>query len=160
MVLCVVLLCVFTFWVPCCYVLYDFSIKTLFGSSLPPVVCRRAHVLFTLFLFVCVKWCPTHIMLVLFLFFFVYVLCTLCCQLLWIVYFWLSLRYSLTFIYTFATLLRESGQRHAHLQAVVSVKSPTKYKTLVQCIGLLQSKPWIAGLIIIPWYRWIIALGV
>ena len=26
----------------------------LFGSSLPPVVCRRAHVLFTLFVFVCV----------------------------------------------------------------------------------------------------------
>ena len=25
----------------------------LFGSSLPPVVCRRAHVLFTLFVFVC-----------------------------------------------------------------------------------------------------------
>ena len=24
----------------------------LFGSSLPPVVCRRAHVLFTLFVFV------------------------------------------------------------------------------------------------------------
>jgi hypothetical protein len=27
-------------------------IKTRFGSSLPPVVCRRAHVLFTLFVFV------------------------------------------------------------------------------------------------------------
>jgi hypothetical protein len=53
MVFCVVLLCALTFWVPCCYVLYDFSIKTLLGSSLPPVVCRRAHVLFTLFLFVC-----------------------------------------------------------------------------------------------------------
>ena len=26
----------------------------LFGSSLPPVVCRRTHVLFTLFVFVCV----------------------------------------------------------------------------------------------------------
>ena len=29
--------------------------------SLPPVVCRRAHVLFTLFVFVCAQWCPTHI---------------------------------------------------------------------------------------------------
>jgi hypothetical protein len=50
----VVLLCVFTFWVPCCVVRYYFRIKTMFGSSLPPVHCRRAHVLFTLFVFVCV----------------------------------------------------------------------------------------------------------
>ena len=33
----------------------------MFGSSLPPVVCRRAHVLFMLFVCVCVRWCPTHI---------------------------------------------------------------------------------------------------
>ena len=52
LVFCVVLLWVFTFWVPCCDVHYDFRIKTMFGSSLPPVVCRRAHVLFTLFVFV------------------------------------------------------------------------------------------------------------
>ena len=32
----------------------DFRIKTVFGLSLPPVVCRRAHVLFTLFVFVCI----------------------------------------------------------------------------------------------------------
>ena len=49
--LCVVLLCVFTFGVPCCDVFYNFCIK-MFGSSLPPVVCRMAHVLFTLFVFV------------------------------------------------------------------------------------------------------------
>jgi hypothetical protein len=69
----VVPLCVFTFWVPCCDVLYDFHIKRcsvrlyhqLFvgefmcycvlcvclrilmssSSTLPPVVCRRVHVL-------------------------------------------------------------------------------------------------------------------
>ena len=34
---------------------------SLLGSSLPPVVCRRARVLFTLFVFVCIKWCLTHI---------------------------------------------------------------------------------------------------
>jgi len=33
-----------TFWAPCCDVRYDFCIKTIFDSSLPPVVCRRAHV--------------------------------------------------------------------------------------------------------------------
>jgi hypothetical protein len=36
---------------------------TMFGSSLPPVVCRRAYVLFTLFVFACVKKCPTYIVL-------------------------------------------------------------------------------------------------
>jgi len=42
----VVLLCVFTFWVPCSDGRYDFRINR-------PVVCRRAHVLFTSFVFVC-----------------------------------------------------------------------------------------------------------
>jgi hypothetical protein len=41
----VVLLCVFTFLVGCCDVRYNFRIKKMFGSSLPPVVCRSAHVL-------------------------------------------------------------------------------------------------------------------
>jgi len=49
---CVVLLWVFTFLVLCCDVRYDFRIKTMFDSSLPPIVCRRAHVLFTLFVLV------------------------------------------------------------------------------------------------------------
>jgi hypothetical protein len=31
-----------------------FRIKAMFGSSLPPVVCRRSHILFTSFVFVCV----------------------------------------------------------------------------------------------------------
>ena len=48
-VFCVVLLFVFMFWVPCWDVRYDFRIKTMFGSSLPPVICGRAHVLFVLF---------------------------------------------------------------------------------------------------------------
>ena len=83
---CVVLLCVFTFWVPCC----DVRIKTIFGSSLPLVVCRRADVLsvlFMLFVFACVEWCPTRVVLC-FCFGFFFVLCTLCCQFLWIVHFW------------------------------------------------------------------------
>jgi hypothetical protein len=60
-----VLLCIFTFWVPCCDVSYDFSIKIMFGSSLPLVICKRAHVLFAVFVFVfvCVWWCPAHIVM-------------------------------------------------------------------------------------------------
>ena len=34
-----------------------FGIKTMFCSSLPPVVCRRAHVLFMLFVFVFTSSC-------------------------------------------------------------------------------------------------------
>jgi hypothetical protein len=39
---------------PCSDVRYDFRMKTMFGSSLSLVVCRRDHVLFTLFVFTCV----------------------------------------------------------------------------------------------------------
>ena len=76
--------------------------RSIFSSYSPPVVCRRAHVVFTLFVFVCVYWSPTHIDCVVFLLCFSSpcVLCTLCCQFLWIVHFWLPLRYSLTFIET------------------------------------------------------------
>jgi hypothetical protein len=42
------------------YVRYDISMHTMFGSSLPPVVCRRSHVLFTLFVSACAWWCPAH----------------------------------------------------------------------------------------------------
>jgi hypothetical protein len=49
LVVCVILLFVFTFYDLCCDVCYDFRIEKMFSSSLPPVVCRRAHVLFTLF---------------------------------------------------------------------------------------------------------------
>jgi len=37
---CVVLLCAFTFWVSCCDVRYDFRMESMYGSSLPPVVCE------------------------------------------------------------------------------------------------------------------------
>ena len=38
----------------CCDGRYDFHIKMIFVSSLPPVVCWRVHVLLTLFVFACV----------------------------------------------------------------------------------------------------------
>jgi len=52
LVFCVVLLSLFAFIVLSCDVRYDFCIERMFGSSLPPVVFRRAHVLFTLFVFI------------------------------------------------------------------------------------------------------------
>ena len=48
-----VILYVFTILVPCCDGRYDFRVETMFGSPLPPVICRRAHVVFTSFMFVC-----------------------------------------------------------------------------------------------------------
>ena len=37
------------------HIRYDFPIQTLFGSSFPPGVRKRDHVLSTLFVFVCVE---------------------------------------------------------------------------------------------------------
>ena len=62
----VVLLCVFMFWVLCCDVRYDFCIKTMFGSSLPPVVCNSTHVLNTV-ICVCLRVVVSNIYSVVFL---------------------------------------------------------------------------------------------
>ena len=48
--------------------IYVVLLIPMFHSSLAPVVCRRAHVLFTLFVFVCVKWCPTRVLCCCFVF--------------------------------------------------------------------------------------------
>ena len=69
-----------------CHAQSNVRIKTMFDSF----VCRRAHVLFV---FACVYWCPNIYCVVFF-----FVLGDRCCQFGWIVYFWLALRYSLTFI--------------------------------------------------------------
>ena len=72
------------------------NLLTMFGSSLPPVVCRKAHVIFTLFVFVCVKWYPSR-------FVFLFCLSSFCNPILPVSLdcsFWLPLRYSLMFIYT------------------------------------------------------------
>ena len=55
---------VFYVLVPYCYVRYDFRIiYMMFGLSLIPAVCRRVHVLFMLFVLVCVQWCPSFVLL-------------------------------------------------------------------------------------------------
>ena len=58
-------------------VVMSVTISTMFRSSLHPAVCRRAHVLFTLFVFLCifnVMVSSTHC--VVFFALFVFVLCT------------------------------------------------------------------------------------
>ena len=79
------IICLYLFWVSCCDVRYDFQFSYL------------THVLFTSFLFAYVTWCLTHIVLC---FYFVFLrLLYPMCQFLWIVLFWLPLRYSLMLIY-------------------------------------------------------------
>ena len=63
----------FMFWVLCCGDRYDFRIKTMFGSSLPPVVCRRARVLF-IYLYLLPYSDVQHILCCVFVLFF-FVLC-------------------------------------------------------------------------------------
>lgn len=85
---------ILTFFIPCCVFRFDFRPrkKTMFGSSLPPAVSWSVHDLFSLFVYDCEQWCPTHVELCFF------VLCALFCRFLWIVHLVLPQRYSLTFI--------------------------------------------------------------
>ena len=94
-IFCVVLLCVFTLWAPCCDVRYDFYIKTMFGSStsncwyegscLIYVICVYLH---THIVFLCVVY-PMLLVL-------------------WIVHSWLPLRYSLMFNFVLNTYVLRS----------------------------------------------------
>jgi hypothetical protein len=71
----------------------------LFGVVLLRVSEFRVVFSIMLFMLVCAKWCPTHIVLC-----FCFIFLRLCCQFLWNVYFWLTLRYSLTCIDSFSGL--------------------------------------------------------
>jgi len=66
----VVLLSVFTFKFLCSDVCYDFRIENevLFVESLPPVVCKRAHVFYKLCVFVCIVMSNPYCVVFLFCF--------------------------------------------------------------------------------------------
>ena len=98
-----VLLCVFTFWVPCCDVRCVFRIKSMVGSSLPPVVCRRVHVLFTFFC-VFAYSCVQHILHCIFVLLFL-VLCTLSCRFLW----------TIPLLYKINTYMKKNVQMHSEV---------------------------------------------
>ena len=97
-----------TFRVPCCDVCYDFRIKTRCSVRLYLQFVGVGMFLFTLFVFACAWWylkLPVSLYCAFLIapsvFSNIYlscVLCTLCCQFLCIVLFWLPLRYSLIFI--------------------------------------------------------------
>jgi hypothetical protein len=85
-----VLLCVFTFGVPCCDVRYDFRIQWCSVRLFPS---RRAHCLIYV-IFVCLRIMVSNTFCVLFLI----CLSSSCCKFLWIDHVWRSLRYYITFI--------------------------------------------------------------
>ena len=60
---------------------------------------------------------------------FFFVLCNLCCQFVWIVLFWLPLRYSLTFIYT-------ENKRSSHTNPTKNRRS-TQVLLLSQCLSTM-----------------------
>ena len=98
-IFCVVLICVFTYWVPCYNVVMSVAISVCKRCSvrLYLQLFVQGHVLLRLFMFVCVQWWPTHMLCCGFALVFL-VLCTLCGQFLWIVHYWLPLRYYLTLV--------------------------------------------------------------
>ena len=121
------------------FAFYDFRIKTMFGSSLPPVVCMRSGFMSYL------RWLsllayshvPTHIVLCFCLFFFV--LCTLCCQFLWIVHFWFSLQYSLTFIRLIGIVNDKTIKVHCHHSGFWLLYWNNKYEVLRALITLMET---------------------
>ena len=49
------------FFVPCCDVSYDCRLLSpFFGSSLTPFILQKVDILFMLFVFIYVYWCPTR----------------------------------------------------------------------------------------------------
>jgi hypothetical protein len=122
LVFCVVLFCVFTIWIPCCDVRYDFRVKTMFGLVLPPVVCRRAYCLIYV-ICACLRIMLSNTCCVVFLCWFSSSCVPYVASLFWFSsscvshvasLFWLPLRYSLTFIYISLTLQPMNIHRHKH----------------------------------------------
>ena len=87
--------------VPCCGVRSDFSIKTMFGSSFPPVVCRCLFYVIC----VCLRIVVSNTYRVVFFVLFVFVLCAQCCQFLQIAQFVLPFRCCLAFFKTGESLV-------------------------------------------------------
>jgi hypothetical protein len=77
---------------------YDFHVKTMFGSSLPPID-LRGFISYLRYLCLCACSDVQHILCCVFVLF-VFVLCALCCKFLCIVHFWFPNRYSLKLMYT------------------------------------------------------------
>ena len=100
LVCCAVLLCVFMLWVSCVDVRYNFCIKTMFGSYFRIYLQLLVGGFMSYLRYLCLFPYSDvqHILCCVFVLSF-FVLCTMWCQFLWIVNFWLPLRYYLTFIY-------------------------------------------------------------
>ena len=133
--LCCTIMCL-TFCIPCYDVCYGFHMDTMFGSSLPSVVCRRDHVMFTLFVLACMWWCPARVML------------CICFVFLCLVYpvlpvyldcpFLIFLRCSLTFIFFYFGYLY--SQPSSPWQHCLSVDWNKQYMSIVYRESLTSSE--------------------
>ena len=92
---CVVLLCIFAFGVPCCDVRYDFGWKRC-SVCIYLQLFVGGFISYLRYLYLFRYGGLQHMLCCVFALFFV-VLCTLCCQFLWILFVLLSLRYYVTF---------------------------------------------------------------
>ena len=96
-VFCILLLCVITFWVPCC----DFRIQTMVGSFFTSSCLQEGSCLINV-ICVCLRIVVSNAhcvrFLLVYVWFLFFVLCDMRCQFLWIVHFVLPLQYSLSFI--------------------------------------------------------------
>ena len=97
LVFCVVPLCVFTFWVPCCDIRYDLHIKRC-SVRIYLQLFVRGLMSYLHYLCLIARSVVQHMLYCVFVLIFI-ALCVLCFQFLWNVHFWLPLWYSLTFIW-------------------------------------------------------------
>ena len=97
LVVCTLLLCICSIWVPCCDVRYGVCIKPVFGSFLPPVFVGGLMFYLCYLSFVAHSGVEHTLCCVSALVFLIF--CTLCSQSLWNVNFRLLHQYSLTFMW-------------------------------------------------------------
>ena len=94
----------------CCPIMYLYILSSVIWCPLRSPHKSHVHFVFTYSSFqerscliniicVCLRFVVSNTYCVVLFILIVIVLCAKCCQSLWIVYYWLSLRYSLTFIY-------------------------------------------------------------
>jgi hypothetical protein len=139
---CVVLLCVCTLWVPCCYASpYKWCSVRLYLQLFV-----RELMSYLRYLCLFAHSSVQHILCYVFVLL-VFVLCVLCCQLLWIVHLRLSLRYSLTLY----VLLEQAFRLFIILITVILRR---KYQWYIVSQLLLEQNIWqVWSLVLYPTQR-------
>ena len=123
------------FLVQCCDVRYDFRRKTMFGSSLPSVVCISV-----ICVWLCILVSNTYCVVFLLCLSSSFVLCTQCCQFFWIVRSRLPLRFSLMFTYLLTLGYTHFVQRYTK-HTSTDQNSPHIKLTTITTVGSSTFQP-------------------